>query len=60
MHDPNYTEMLNAIHAKNATTIGSAILNMAYDDATANTYSTLELKYNAVSMMRRARCMQYR
>ena len=31
MHDPNYTEMPNATHAKNATIAGSAILNMAYE-----------------------------
>ena len=39
MHDPKYTEMLNAIHAKcNYSRLGYS--KMAYDDATANTYST--------------------
>ena len=31
MHDPNYTEMPNATHAKMQTIAGSAILNMAYE-----------------------------
>ena len=30
MHDPKYTEMPNATHAKMQTIAGSAILNMAY------------------------------
>ena len=31
MHDPKYTEMPNATHAKMQTMAGSAILNMAYE-----------------------------
>ena len=30
MHDPKYTEMPNATHAKMQSIAGSAILNMAY------------------------------
>ena len=30
MHDPKYTELPNATHAKMQTIAGSAILNMAY------------------------------
>ena len=30
MHDPRYTELPNATHAKMQTITGSAILNMAY------------------------------
>ena len=30
MHDPKYTEMPNATHARMQTIAGSAILNMAY------------------------------
>ena len=30
MHDPKYTEMPNATHAKMQTIAGSAILNMVY------------------------------
>ena len=31
MHDPKYTEMPNATHAKMQTIAGSAILNVAYE-----------------------------
>ena len=58
--NPNYAEMSNATYAWMQLGIGSAILKMAYEMQQLIHVFNLELKYDAVSMMRQARYMQNR
>ena len=58
--NPKYTEMPNATHARMQTIAGSAILNMAYEMLQLTCIQFGIENTNAVSMMRRARCMQNR
>ena len=56
MHDPNYTEMPNATHAKMQTMAGSAMLNMAY-----GMLQLTCIQFGIENTMHsRARCMQNR